>query len=52
MWEIFGLQVYPGLFLEPFCIESINETNVVLIPKFDILESIKRFRPIALCNVI
>ena len=33
-------------------ISSVNETNIVLIPKTDYPETIRDFRPISLCNVV
>lgn len=39
------------IFEEPSRIHGLNETNVVLIPKFDDSSTMKDFRPISLCNV-
>lgn len=39
-------------FLDPTSIKDINQTLLVLIPKVDHPESLKEFRPIALCNVV
>ena len=32
--------------------ESLNKTNVVLIPKIQGLETIGNYRPINLCNIV
>ena len=33
-------------------ISSVNEANIVLIPKTDYPETIRDFKPISLCNVV
>lgn len=54
-WDIIGESVCSFIkecFQDPSKIDMINDTDVILIPKVDNPESMKQFRPIALCNVI
>lgn len=54
-WDIVGESVcnfIKSCFQDPSNIDSINDTDVVLIPKIDNPDTIKQFKPISLCNVI
>lgn len=53
-WGIIGDSVcamVKNFFDEPHRINTLNKTNIVLIPKGDKPETVKDFRPISLCNV-
>lgn len=53
-WSVVGQSVCDlvrDIFNNPTQVASLNETNLVLIPKVDQPEVIKDFRPISLCNV-
>lgn len=54
-WETIGNTIcdfVKGCFTNPRMITSINANNIVLIPKTDKPETLKRLRPISLCNTI
>lgn len=54
-WEVIGDSVCEFImscFQDLSRIDTINSTDVVLIPKVDNPDSLKQFRPISLCNVI
>lgn len=54
-WDIIGNSVCKYIkdcFQDLTRIDAINLTDFVLIPKVDNSDSIRQFRPIALCNVI
>lgn len=40
------------MFNDEACIDQVNESNIVLIPKIKVLKSMFHFRLINLCNVI
>lgn len=53
-WQIIGpslLQLVQDIFNQPERIADLNETFISLIPKLDVVTSMKQFRPIGLCNV-
>ncbi|XP_061362742.1 uncharacterized protein LOC133306440 [Gastrolobium bilobum] len=54
-WDKVGelvISFVKGVFLHPDNIKKANQTLICLIPKIDVPESLKDFRPISLCNVI
>ena len=54
-WETLGMSLLSKvdlIFENKEEISSVNETNIVLIPKTDYPETIRDFRPISLCNVV
>lgn len=54
-WETIEASLYRFIkkcFQDPSLIDSINDTDVVLIPIIENPNSLRQFRPIALCNVI
>ncbi|PNX98658.1 ribonuclease H, partial [Trifolium pratense] len=54
-WQLCGDEIFDAVkvWLERgYFPSSLNETNICLIPKCDSPNSMKEFRPIALCNVL
>lgn len=53
-WDVRGLDIFNAAckWMEDGCFPStLNDTNLVLIPKCELSESIRDLRPISLCNV-
>lgn len=48
----FACEFIKSCFQDPTKIDTVNDTDVILIPKVDNPDSLKNFRPISLCNVI
>lgn len=54
-WEVVGPSIVSTVHRivdEPAEVRSINQTSIVVIPKIDVPENFRDFRPISLCNVI
>lgn len=53
-WDAIGeslCALVHNIWENPSAIQSLNNTNIVLIPKVDIPQTLKEFHPISLCNV-
>lgn len=53
-WSLCGKDIYNGAcdwLIQRMLPNSLNDTNIVLIPKCDNPRSMKYLRPISLCNV-
>ncbi|KAL4336992.1 hypothetical protein AHAS_Ahas12G0065600 [Arachis hypogaea] len=53
-WDLVGTDLYrlvEDIFSHPHKVGEINETLVTLIPKVELVSSLKQMRPINLCNI-